>query len=376
MTCTLTRNSKFFRIFFLYLSLFLVTPWYDFSKNKIYRSYWCKVYRYILILIKLTFIILLLTDGVQVLLGRMVLLSQKIIYISILCISILLTTITIMKTCFLECSNWRRLLMNCQYIDKKISRENSNLFWKIVWMKFIFFVLTAYELYIWLMIFDFSVIKFLPVLSYMRYYKFMVTTLAEILIGKIRSGYVNLNRNLVKSYHSPNFLHEMRALTRDYRILGETIDTYNNLFGYQIILIMLHCGLEVISNLNFSLGSIIMMNSGNPLLYNLFVCSSTLLMFSLYNFVTIVLKADATTQEAQKFLDLCYKIQDQFKMDSKEIDVMAKLISYSKRFFREFSACGYFKINKTNIFSLIGNVTAYLIIAMQFNENHLRKIGD
>ncbi|KAJ3647939.1 hypothetical protein Zmor_019783 [Zophobas morio] len=167
----------------------------------------------------------------------------------------------------------------------------------------------------------------------------------------------------------------MRTLTRDYRILGETIDIYNNLFGCQIILIVLHCGLEVISGLNISLTSIMIMDAGNPLYYNVFICGIIQLIFSLYNFLMIVLKADATTQEAQKFLDVCYKIQDQFKMDSKEVEVMAKFISYSKRFFREFSACGYFKINKTNIFSLIGNVTAYLIIIMQFNENHLRKSG-
>ncbi|KAJ3647941.1 hypothetical protein Zmor_019784 [Zophobas morio] len=166
----------------------------------------------------------------------------------------------------------------------------------------------------------------------------------------------------------------MRALTRDYRILGETIDIYNHLFGYQLMLIVLHCGLEVISGLNVAVASIII-DAANPVYYNLFISNSILLMFSLYNFLTIVLKCDATTQEAQKFFDICVKIQDQFNMDSKQIDVITKLTNYSQRFFREFSARGYFKINKGIIFSLIGNVTAYLIIVMQFNESYFRKIG-
>ena len=147
-------------------------------------------------------------------------------------------------------------------------------------MQFIFLVLATYEIYVWLMVFDFSVIKFFPAVSYMRYYKLMIIMLAEILIEKIRSGYLNVNRNLVNCLQSPNCLHEMRALTRDYRILGETIDIYNDLFGYQLMLIMLHCGLEVISALNIALASIII-DAANPLYYNMFLWSTTLLMFSL-----------------------------------------------------------------------------------------------
>ncbi|KAJ3647940.1 hypothetical protein Zmor_019784 [Zophobas morio] len=105
-------------------------------------------------------------------------------------------------------------------------------------------------------------------------------TLAELLIEKIRSGYVNVNCNLVKCLQSPNCLHEMRALTRDYRILGETIDIYNHLFGYQLMLIVLHCGLEVISGLNVAVASIII-DAANPVYYNLFISNSILLMFSL-----------------------------------------------------------------------------------------------
>lgn len=91
--------------------------------------------------------------------------------------------------------------------------------------------------------------------------------------------------------------------------------------------------------------------------------------------MTTVLIIDTATQEAQTFLDTCYKIQDQFKTESREIHLMTKLISYSKRFFREFNARGYFKINKGVIFSLVGNVATYFIIAMQFNEQQYRQLS-
>jgi gustatory receptor len=93
-----------------------------------------------------------------------------------------------------------------------------------------------------------------------------------------------------------------------------------------------------------------------------------------YNVLTIVIPIDSTLKEAKKFVDLCYKLQEQFIQESKEIEVLSRLVDHSKNFKREFSAAGFFDINKSIIFSLVGNVATYLIITIQLNQSQRQQI--
>ncbi|KAJ3647944.1 hypothetical protein Zmor_019787 [Zophobas morio] len=367
--CASNHDSKTLHIFFTYLNIFLITPWYDFNKNCFYRPRLFKLYGCSLMLAILSLIIFSLMNGsLQEILKYATHTSQKIVYCFVLINLTLLTIITTIKSCFLDHTNWKNLLRNYHYIDKKISKGSSGLFRKLVWRHLIYFMYTPFSLYLWLKMINLPLIQMLPIipLPYM-YYKFMLVMLAKILADKIKSGYVNVNTKLARCSHGPKFLIELRSLTQDYRILGETIEIYNNLFGYQIILIVFHCGLEIVSSLNFVLTSVIV-TPEQPFFYQLLTSNLGLFIFSLVSTINLLLTTDATTQEALKFLDICYKLQDQLRMDSKEIEIMTKLICYSRQFFREFSARGYFKINKSIVFSLIGNVATYFIIAVQFNH--------
>ena len=78
---------------------------------------------------------------------------------------------------------------------------------------------------------------------------------------------------------------------------------------------------------------------------------------------------DGTVQEAQRFLDNCYQIQDRFSTSGKEIKLLKETAAYSKQFLREFSAGGLFYIDKTLITGVMGNVATYMIITTQFNQN-------
>ncbi|KAJ3648112.1 hypothetical protein Zmor_019946 [Zophobas morio] len=76
---------------------------------------------------------------------------------------------------------------------------------------------------------------------------------------------------------------------------------------------------------------------------------------------------DSTVQEARKFHDVCRQLEDHFGVNSEEMKIIGNALTYSKQFFREFSAGGYFKINKSVIMGLLGNVVAYIVISTQFN---------
>ena len=68
-------------------------------------------------------------------------------------------------------------------------------------------------------------------------------------------------------------------------------------------------------------------------------------------------------------MDLLFKLQDEFSENSTEMKVLKRVIVYCKNFRRGFSACDFFDLNKSVIFSLVGNVATYVIISIQLNEN-------
>jgi hypothetical protein len=93
-----------------------------------------------------------------------------------------------------------------------------------------------------------------------------------------------------------------------------------------------------------------------------------------YNVLTIIMPIDSTVKEAKRFVDLCYKLQEEFIAESKEIEALIRLVDHSNNFTREFNADGFFNINKSIIFSLIGNVATYFIITIQLNESQRQEI--
>ena len=80
---------------------------------------------------------------------------------------------------------------------------------------------------------------------------------------------------------------------------------------------------------------------------------------------------DSTVEEARKFQDLCFQTEANFKINSEGLKIAAKLSKDSKQFFKEFSAGGFFVIDKSVIISLLGNVASYMVVTTQFNMNDM-----
>ena len=82
----------------------------------------------------------------------------------------------------------------------------------------------------------------------------------------------------------------------------------------------------------------------------------------------------STCKESKAFISLLYQIQDEFDEGSKEMAALNRLINYSKSFVAEFTACEYFTINKTVVFSFLANVATYVVIAFQVDQSHYQQM--
>lgn len=86
-----------------------------------------------------------------------------------------------------------------------------------------------------------------------------------------------------------------------------------------------------------------------------------------YNSSSLILSMDSMVKQSQKFLDVCRESEDRFVVKSEEMKIMRRIERLSKYSFREFSAAGFFRMNRAVIVTLLGNVITYIIVTTQFN---------
>ena len=81
-------------------------------------------------------------------------------------------------------------------------------------------------------------------------YEFLIVLLLTALVQAFEVRYKDLNERLMKLSNNGTTFQELLSLAQSYRILGETVDIFNELFGYQLVLIIFHCGLQMVQCLN------------------------------------------------------------------------------------------------------------------------------
>ncbi|XP_044264873.1 uncharacterized protein LOC123011490 [Tribolium madens] len=361
-----------------YFSCVLITPWYDFDKNCLYKPNINKLIGCIFLAFKLSWIVALtVSDTVQQILDIMPF-SQKCLYI-LTCINLkIFIFMVFMKSCFWDVDKWRVMMTNFQYVDEKLNntgkkelRVLKNFYFGFIVKEVLFFLFGAYEMYIWSIVLELSFFKGLtmgPIID--LYYEFQFIAFLTCVIECVRVRYEDLNARLFRLNSSLSIVKDLRNLVEYYRILGEIIDIFNTLFGYQIILLIFHSGLQIISSLNFCFT--IITHTDGPLYHHFIVANVSVLFITVFNLLMIVFPIDSTTEESKKFIDLCFKIQEYFIEDCPRIETLVRLTNFSKHYFREFRPAGFFSIRKALIFCFIGNVATYVILTFQFNEAIIR----
>ena len=251
-----SKCSNFLPFLFSYLNVFLIAPRYDFTNERFHETILTKIQGCCLIFTSLILTAAaIITESVENFFG-MLIPSEKILYILTSTTLLALTLTTITKSAFLDVKNWKTLLTNYQYIDKKVATRESHLYYKFVLKQIMFLVAVIYLSYGWSLSLNMPPVKVLLISPFVElYYEYLLITLLTTFVDKIRSGYSHLNASLIKWSHDPKFINEMRTLSQDYRRLGHTIDVFNDLFGYQMILIIFHCGAHAVSSLNFTINS-------------------------------------------------------------------------------------------------------------------------
>ncbi|KAJ3648105.1 hypothetical protein Zmor_019939 [Zophobas morio] len=363
------KDISFIKPFFQYLNIFLITPWYDFDKNSFYSLKFSTLYACVLLTIKCLWIFAI-NRGFK---RNYEYVSENFLHISWTFILVVRNLVTVLKSTVWDVKKWKTLITNFKYIDVKLENTGQReRIWKnfyfvlllqhIIFASFVFYLLYAFISMekiglwegLWLNPFSDCYQEFLTVI--------FITTLAR----SIKDRYKDLNERLIKNCE--NFdLEGIRNAGNIFRTLGETVDMFSQIFGYQIISILFHFGLQIIVCLNYTF--IMILRTSKEFVCRIIIANVLLMVFVSFNFVMIIFPIDSATQEARKFIDLCHTLQEKFQKGPREDEILTKIINSSKHFYREFTAAGYFNINKSMIFCILANVATYYIITIQLNES-------
>ncbi|EFA07610.1 gustatory receptor 113 [Tribolium castaneum] len=369
------KDINFIRPLWSCYNILLITPWYDFDQNAPYRPKISKLYGSLIILLKIISIAAMTVNSSLEQTYEYLFVTQQLNYALCSVDMWALTFFGIVKSSFGSVDNWRKLFSRLQFIDLKLQNtgKTEKQFWKNIYFAWflkqvIFFGASCGQMYIWSVLMKASYFKTIwttPLLDYL--FAFELIILINVLTESIKVRYKDLNKRLLKISGSPKVTEELKHLVFYHRILGEVVELINKIFGYQIILIVFLCGLQLVGSLNFPFTAFTTLEL--PLRPYLLLSLFILTIGLLGSLLQMVISMDSTVEEAKTFVDRCYKMQEQFTLNFRNSDELIKFISIAKHNVRTFSAGGFFDIRKNLIFSLIANVAMYFVISVQFNQN-------
>ncbi|KAJ3647946.1 hypothetical protein Zmor_019788 [Zophobas morio] len=339
-----------------YLNCVLVAPWYNFYKKTIAKPKVAKFYGLVLIVARITATVYIIRLQIFQKIFDSAELSYSFISVNIHFALLVLTLLTILKSSFLDTDKWKILMSNFHHFDKNLdtqgNREMQTFHFRFLLILNIVFVASiVYALTVWCSLLKITVLQSFILGSVIDiYYEFLVVILLNTLINNFGSRYRDLNTKLINSL-------------QNYRLLGESIDLFNKMFAYQILLIILHCGLQAV-------GCLDVIYTLNLQFEGILIHNLSVLGLIIWCLAMIIIPIESSHQEIEKFLELSCEIQHQAEEDSKEWEISTILKDYAQNFKREFTADEFLKINKRLILSIIGSVTTYFIIAVQFNSVH------
>ncbi|EFA07605.1 gustatory receptor 108 [Tribolium castaneum] len=383
MSVNLLEDINFLRYYCTFLNTFLVVPWYDFKKNIICYPFLAKLYATCLILIRISLIVFTCTDQkLMQIWAQSLVMSQKFIMVFLISNLIIFSTYSIANSAFLDISRWINLFKNLRLVDKIFGKHEKNghylskRFLCVFIMKHISFIcITGHEIYTWSIFIDMPFYKIFLQTGYVDLvFEFFLIMFMAALLKSFEVRYKTLNKKLIHISNQKMNQVEVKKFMQIYRILGQNIQIFNELFGYPIVFMLFHFGVGAVSCLNFLFVYGIMTQPEMALFHNMIIGNICIILQILLNFLTILSSINATAREAKNFLQSCYRIREEFLHDSINLQALDKLIEHSKFFMQEFSTNGCFTLNKSIVFSLLANISTYLIITLQLNESQYQNV--
>ncbi|XP_077285460.1 putative gustatory receptor 28b [Arctopsyche grandis] len=195
--------------------------------------------------------------------------------------------------------------------------------------------------------------------------------LAIIKSGEIKNTFINLKNskiNVIFTRNPPDVIeYRIYIFIKIYDCLCQSADIINKYYTKCILVVMGISFVSIVFNIFYILNELVWLLKNSPTIEDV-----SFLMFSLHQTFTSIVNIMCTVTmcndceiEAKKTTILINKMMIQ----EEDENIIRKLHHFSTYLLHrnpKFSACGFFPIDNTLYFTMVGAATTYLIILIQF----------
>lgn len=250
-----TKDIRFLRILCYFTNVFLITPWYSFQNHTISSTTASRVWAFVVFFIKLYGPSSMLWRDQNRNMFNSFLFIQKIICALTLSTSVIFGAVQVFATVHCNCDKWKLFINNFEYVDQKLGNRNKitkiykNFYFWFFIKVIIFLCFFTPQFYLWFVATKLNVSEIFVGVSVELLNNFLFAVILNRLLMCLYDRYKDLGKKLQNMKIEIWKIEEVKQLIR---ILGETIEIFNEMFGYQILLLILQTGLHLINYANFT----------------------------------------------------------------------------------------------------------------------------
>lgn len=302
----------------------------------------------------------------------------------------------ILSMSFLHRDKILLLFQICEKVDHKLQRHNVNnnrpLYYSMVIYHIILFTLIAFDYLTWSKSLSFEIIQYY-VFRYVQYYHLFNFVMLEFnLVLMIRSRLrqlklmmLNVNTEPVKNdvlfvksvtNHAMSSVATIKHIGRTLSLTTDIVHMFNKTFGWNILLLNLNILMGLLSPISLA---IVLTRSGpkNDLItLGLDLTSLCMIWGGIVLLLGVIVAAscDYAIKEARGIGSSAYKIlQDlpEAKLALNDDLLREELLILGQQATLKcpkFSAAGFFYVDFTMLYNILGSVTTYVVVIVQFNN--------
>ena len=259
------------KYFFRLLTFLGILPVWNINKREVQTSKRCKLYSLMMLILVTTIYISLLISRVFYIFPM-----RKSTIISVDTVNYLiqyvLNVVSICQINYFATKKLEKILNVLHFKDKKLVRHQ---YFVIIFNHLLIFFLIFYDCYIWLIEHEISIAEQVLYLQYFqKYHVQMVVLLLYVLIGAIEVKYRSFNifllnclskfnvkerttlfskvsRERDQDFRNVSIYCDLRNMFELYSEIGDLLETFNDVFGWIIFLIIINLFTDILSSLNF-----------------------------------------------------------------------------------------------------------------------------
>ncbi|XP_018566973.1 uncharacterized protein LOC108907400 [Anoplophora glabripennis] len=159
----------------------------------------------------------------------------------------------------------------------------------------------------------------------------------------------------------------LKKIVAVYTETDKAVDAFNDIFGWPMLFYFAESIVHLVYCVALLTERRFKSEGGNVITENIIIMSVTKAVLEELGAIILIACCDSVTQESDKLLSLCYKIEDDlppFSMEREEIQKLRERIG-NKRV--SFKAAEFFEIRRPTILALLATTTTYTIVILQFN---------